>query len=422
MQGLKNKIKLFICIAQIFLACCILFNSKLFAKTLLVGNNKTYTSIKTALQHCNNGDTILVEKAMYKEGEILIDKSIVLKGIQQPVLDGEGKYQIILIKANNVVIDGFKLQHSGRSDVDDIAAIKIYNARNVVISNNIIEDAFWGILTQLGVNCTIINNHLKANADEVNSGNGIHCWKCDSMHIANNYITGHRDGIYFEFVTNSIIKKNISGNNLRYGLHFMFSHNDEYTSNTFKQNGSGVSVMFSHGVTMIDNSFIENWGGGAYGILLKEISDSYIYHNHFIRNTVGIHMEGATRIKVEKNIFNGNGWAMRVQASSNDCTIAYNNFLNNTFDVATNGSLMLSNFDHNYWDKYEGYDLNKDKTGDVPYRPVSLFSMIAEENPSAMMLFRSFIVTLFDKTERVLPGIIPENLKDNFPLMKPLPL
>lgn len=404
-----------------FFVCCIFVHIKSDAATLLVGKNQSFTSIKTALQHCKNGDTILVEKGLYKEHEIVIDKSIVLKGVQQPVLDGEHQYQIIFIKANNVVIDGFKLQHSGRSDMDDIAAIKIYYAHNIIISNNIIEDAFWGILTQYSSNCTISNNYLKAYADETNSGNGIHCWKCDSMHISGNYITGHRDGIYFEFVTNSIVQKNISENNIRYGLHFMFSHNDKYISNTFKKNGSGVAVMFSHGVTMIDNSFIENWGGGAYGILLKEITDSYIYHNHFIRNTVGIHMEGATRIKVEKNIFNGNGWAMRVQASSNDCTIAYNNFLNNTFDVTTNGSLMLSNFDHNYWDKYEGYDLNKDHIGDVPYRPVSLFSMIAEQNPSAMMLFRSFMVTLFDKTERILPGIIPENLKDNFPMMKPLP-
>jgi nitrous oxidase accessory protein len=48
--------------------------------------------------------------------------------------------------------------------------------------------------------------------------------------------------------------------------------------------------------------------------------------------------------------------------------------------------------------------------------------MIAESNPTVMMLFRSFMVTLFDKTEKVLPGIIPENLKDDFPLMKPLQL
>lgn len=411
-----------VAITIILFLCCIFFLKKLHATEIMVGNNYLFTSIKTALQHCQNGDTILVEKGLYKEHEIVIDKSIVVKGLQQPVLDGEHQYQIFFIKANNVVIDGFKLQHSGRSDVDDIAAIKIYYAHNIVISNNIIEDACWGILTQYSSNCTISNNYLKAFADETNSGNGIHCWKCDSMHISNNYITGHRDGIYFEFVTNSIIQKNISENNIRYGLHFMFSHNDSYISNTFKQNGSGVAVMFSHGVKIRNNSFIENWGGGAYGILLKEISDSYVYHNRFVRNTVGIHAEGTTRIKVEKNIFNANGWAMRVQASCNDNTIAYNNFLSNTFDVTTNGSLVLNTFDHNYWDKYEGYDLNKDHIGDVPYRPISLFSMIAEQNPSAMMLFRSFMVTLFDKTEKVLPGIIPENLKDNFPMMKPLHL
>jgi len=39
-----------------------------------------------------------------------------------------------------------------------------------------------------------------------------------------------------------------------------------------------------------------------------------------------------------------------------------------------------------------------------------------------MMLFRSFMVSLFDKTEKILPGIIPENLKDNFPAMKPFRL
>jgi nitrous oxidase accessory protein len=405
-----------------FVSLSIFLAESIYAATLTVGNNRTFTSIKAALQHCKNGDTILVEKGLYKEHEIIIDRPVVLKGMQQPVLDGEHQYQIFLVTASNVVIDGFKLQHSGRSDMDDIAAIKIYNAHHVVVSNNIIEDAFWGILMQFGVNCSIINNHLKAYADETNSGNGIHCWKCDSMHISGNYISGHRDGIYFEFVTNSIIQKNISEKNLRYGLHFMFSHNDEYISNTFSQNGSGVAVMFSHGVKMIDNAFVENWGGGAYGLLLKEITDSRIYHNRFTRNTVGIHMEGATRISVQKNIFNGNGWAIRVQASCSGCTLLYNNFLNNTFDVTTNGSLVLTTFDHNYWDKYEGYDLNKDHVGDVPYRPVSLFSMIAEENPSAMMLFRSFMVTLFDKTERILPGIIPENLKDNFPMMKPLQL
>lgn len=393
------------------------------AATWIVGKQKKISSISEAIQLCKSGDTVLVEPGLYHTQEIVIDKSIVLKGLQRPVLDGQRKYQVISVKADNVVVDGFRVQHSGRSEVDDIAAIKIYNAHNVTISNNIVEDAFWGIYTLYGTGCIIKNNYLHATGtNEFENGNGIHCWKCDSMQITGNYITGHRDGIYFEFVTNSLIQKNTSKKNIRYGLHFMFSHNDDYVQNTFKQNGAGVAVMFSHGVKMIGNYFEQNWGDAAYGILLKEISDSYITKNHFVKNTMGIYMEGTTRIKVEKNVFNNNGWAMRVQASCNDNTITNNNFFGNTFDIATNGSLMLNNFDKNYWDKYEGYDLNKDNVGDVPYRPVSLFSMIAENNGNAMMLFRSFMVTLFDKTEKVLPGIIPEGLKDNYPVMKPFKL
>jgi nitrous oxidase accessory protein len=92
------------------------------------------------------------------------------------------------------------------------------------------------------------------------------------------------------------------------------------------------------------------------------------------------------------------------------------------FDVATNGSLVLNNFDYNYWDQYDGYDLNKDRIGDIPYRPISMYAMIIEQNPSAIFLFRSFMTSLMDKTEKIIPTLTPENLKDNFPLMKALPL
>ena len=63
-----------------------------------------------------------------------------------------------------------------------------------------------------------------------------------------------------------------------------------------------------------------------------------------------------------------------------------NNFSANTFDMATNGSLVLNKVNGNYWDRYEGYDLNKDNVGDVPYRPVSMYSMIVEQMPTAVLL------------------------------------
>jgi nitrous oxidase accessory protein len=105
-----------------------------------------------------------------------------------------------------------------------------------------------------------------------------------------------------------------------------------------------------------------------------------------------------------------------------DNLVTQNNFIGNSFDVATNGELVLSRFNANYWDKYEGYDLNRNGTGDVPYRPVSLYAMVTERNPASMMLYRSFISTLIDKVEKIMPSLTPVELKDDHPLMKPLKL
>lgn len=393
------------------------------ASVIRVGKTAVCKTIQQAIKLAAGGDTILVEAGTYYEKNIIINKKIILKGINYPVLDGENKYEIISIGADGVVIDGFKLQHSGKSSMNDYAAIKLYSSRNVIIENNIVDDSFFGIYSQNGRSCIITNNRLKTyGIGEEGSGNGIHCWKSDSMLITHNTIEGYRDGIYFEFVTNSLISGNISEHNIRYGLHFMFSHNNTYIKNMFRLNGAGVAVMYTHGVKMIDNSFENNWGDASYGLLLKEISDSRIEGNKFIKNTTGIMMEGGTRITMTKNTFQNNGWALKIQASCIDNKINNNNFIANTFDVGTNGSLSLNNFNNNYWDRYDGYDINRDGKGDVPYHPVSLYSMIVERNPPSMLLFRSFIVSLMDKTEKVLPGITPENLKDDQPLMKPLPL
>ena len=393
------------------------------AKTWRVDKQGAIRSIQSAVDRAAAGDTIVVEKGIYLEKGLLINKPLYLKGMNMPVLDGESKYEIISVKADRVTIEGFRLKRSGFSGWNDIAGIKIYDAKYVVIRSNNLENTFFGIYSQNSNHCTIINNQLHSNAeDEIESGNGIHCWKSDSMQITGNTITGHRDGIYFEFVTNSLIQHNNSFNNVRYGLHFMFSHNDTYKGNIFNNNGSGVSVMYSHGVNMQGNTFEGSRGGSAYGILMKEITDSHAEGNHFFNNTCGIYMEGTTRIMVTRNIFEANGWAMKIQASCSDNMIIQNNFKGNSFDIATNGDLVLSKFRNNYWDKYEGYDLNHDGIGDIPYHPLSMYAMIAEKNPTTMMLFRSFIVSLLDTAEKIIPSMTPADLRDDTPMIKPLAL
>lgn len=400
-----------------WLLLCTICGTETYAAVLHAGSSSR--SVRQAVAAAQPGDTILVQSGAYQEGNLIINKPLTLRGINYPVLDGQKQWEVISVKSDNVLIEGFKIINSGRSSVEDVAGIKIYDVRNVTIRNNVLDNNTFGIYTQFGTSCTIEGNRIKAyGTKELLSGNGIHCWKSEDMRIINNEISGHRDGIYFEFVTNSIIWRNSSYGNIRYGLHFMFSHNDAYISNIFSRNGAGVAVMYTRGIKMFNNFFEQNWGEAAYGLLLKDISDSHIQGNHFSHNTTGIHMEGSSRISMQRNVFEGNGYALRIQGSCEDDSLINNDFTGNTFDISTNSSQSLNYFARNYWDKYEGYDLARDGIGDVVYHPVSLFSTVVETNPPAMMLFRSFMVTLLDKTEKVLPSITPQGLKDEQPLMK----
>jgi nitrous oxidase accessory protein len=398
----------------------ILFTAITAANTIVVGKSKPVSTLHKALELAKDKDSILVEPGIYKEGNILITKSITLLGQNFPILDGQNKFEILTVSGSNIIIKGFLFQNCGQSAMNDYASIKIIDAKNIIVENNKVINSFFGIHFANSAFITIRNNTVSGNpASEQNTGNGIHLWKCNNVLIDNNRVSGHRDGIYFEFVTESTIKNNLSEKNIRYGLHFMFSHNDTYLGNTFKNNGAGVAVMYSKHVKMENNHFEENWGASAYGILLKDITDSHILHNEFYKNTVGIHMEGSSRIDVLKNTFKENGWAIKVQASCDDNEFSRNNFYGNSFDVASNGSISLNKFFNNYWDKYEGYDRNKDGVGDVPYHPVSMYSMIVEQNPNSIILLRSFMVSLLDKAEKAIPSLTPENLTDDKPMIKP---
>lgn len=381
------------------------------------------SGLKNALAKAAPYDTLWVEPGTYSEGNLVIDKPLFLFGKNFPTLDGKLQSEVVSIKSSQVYIRGFRIANSGYATLDDPCGIKVYQSEHVTIIDNKLENNFFGIYLQYSKNCLVKNNTIKAyGTEEQQIGNGIHCWKSDSLQLIGNTISGHRDGIYFEFVTHSVIWRNIAHHNIRYGLHFMFSNNDAYIGNVFKQNGAGVAVMFTNHVTMINNTFKDNWGDAAYGLLLKEIADSYLSGNRFSGNTSGIYMEGTSRMLVENNAFENNGWGMKIQASCMDNTIKNNNFMANTFDVSTNGSLVLNTFETNYWDKYKGYDLNNDKIGDVPYHPLSLFSVIVEKNPPVMLLFHSFFIGLLEQSEKVIPSLTPENFMDNKPLMRALPL
>ena len=395
----------------------------LSARTIEVGEGKAFSSINAALHKAKAKDEILIYgKKIYKE-HLVIQKPITLKGVGTPIIDGGQRGDVIKVNADNVTIEGLQIQNSARSSQVDYCGVHVKDAQFVTVRNCVFRKNQFSVMFQNCKNGLIANNNISSNITyNPIMGNAVHCWKSDNMHITGNNIGHNRDGIYLEFVNNSHIDHNTVSGCARYGLHFMFSHFNVYNSNRFNHNQAGVAVMFAHNVEMINNTFEFNRGTSSYGLLIKELQYSTIKWNRFLDNTVGLLIDGGSDLNVHHNVIKNNGWGMRLISASTNDTIVHNNFLGNTFDMTTNVSYNRNNVNGNYWDKYEGYDLNKDGYGDVPFHPLSLFSMLAEQNENVLFFFHSFLMNLLDATEKVLASITPDNYVDNYPHMNPYKL
>lgn len=392
-----------------------------FSRDMEVGPTQAVTSISQALQQARPHDTLCINTGEYHpEDVIVIDKPLTLIACGQVVIEAAPDRGIFEVRADSVSISGFHLKNVERSYLKDLAAIWVDHARFFKLSDNHITDCFFAIFCTKAKKGFIQNNQVRGNAvEEHSSANAIHLWYCDSMDVQGNTVEHHRDGIYLEFTGNSSISNNVSRHNLRYGLHFMFSNHDVYSGNLFTDNGSGVAVMFSDHIHMHHNNFVENWGGASYGLLLKEIYDSKLDHNLFRKNTVGIFAEGSNRMEMTGNNFTGNGWAIKMRGSAMDNEVAYNNFMGNSFNIATDAGTNYNDYHHNYWDDYEGYDLDRDGIGDIPHRPVNLFSYLVTRIDESIILLRSSFIQVLDFAERIAPAVTPNNLMDETPLMKP---
>lgn len=375
-------------------------------------------TIKEAVEKASNHDVISIEKGIYNEFDIQIKKPITIIGNREAIIDGNKKGYIFKIASDSVIIKGITLKNVGKSYTKDFAAIYISRSKHFKIEDIRFKAVFFGILVEKSHYGIIKNNHISSEAiEEAGSGNGIHMWHSSHILVENNEVHDLRDGIYFEFVTHSKAIDNNSYNNLRYGLHFMFSNNDEYHNNTFTNNGSGVAVMFSKFIKMTQNKFLKNWGTASYGLLLKEIYDAEIINNAFEENTTAINIEGSTRINYKENNFIRNGWALKIAGACYENKFSRNNFLHNSFDLSYNSKLNDNDFNNNYWSSYTGYDLDKNGVGDVPYRPVKLFSYVVNKTPESIVLLRSLFVDIINFSEKVSPAFTPDNLADNEPLM-----
>lgn len=389
---------------------------------IVVGDDGDVATVRQALERARDGDRIRIRPGVYREGPLVVERSVTLEGESGAVLDGEGEHTILEVRAHDVTVRGLEIRNSGFGHAREYAGIRVDRVHRCVVEDNVVRNTHFGVYLARARGCRVEGNDIEAaGTRETMSGNAVHLWNAAGVTVTDNRIVGHRDGIYLEFSEDVVARDNRVEDNLRYGLHFMFSHGGIYEDNAFRRNGAGVAIMYTRDVQLRNNLFSDNWGATSYGLLIKDVQDSLVESNRFVNNTTAIFADAADDMIFRRNQVERNGWAVRILANSQGNLFTENNFVENTFDVTTNSRQNPNTFDGNYWSRYAGYDLAGDGIGDVPYRPVRLFAFIIERRPAAMILLRSLFVDLLDLAEQVLPVLTPETLLDERPLMREVP-
>lgn len=379
-------------------------------KTTIVKNSDSFKNFKKY-------DTLLVKDNIVLE-EVLVNNPVQIMGINKPIISGNYYKNIIIINSNNVVLNNISIENSGKSCVTDYSGILIENSFYCKIKNNLFRNNSYSIYIANSKYCEVVNNIILSTiSDNITSGNGIHLWKTENIFISNNLIKNHRDGIYIEFSSNMLIKNNISLNNIRYGLHFMFSNFGVYCNNYFLNNQTGVAVMFSNNIKMLLNNFIKSWGNSSYGLLLKDINDSFIIGNNFFSNTKAVFVDGCNRNKFFLNFFKYNAWSLDIWGNSENNIFFDNVFFYNYFDISTNSKNLNNFFNKNYWSKSPLIDLDRDHICDIFYRPVEVFGIWVAKYHELSILLNSLVLSFLEYTEKLFPFFIPLNLIDFFPLL-----
>lgn len=395
---------------------------------LVVCSDCDVTSLADAVQAAADGDRIEVRGGVYPGG-LIIDKSIELIGVDDPVIDGSGDGTLIAVTAPDVTIDGFTLRNSGTSHDKEDSAILV-DAPGVTVVNNTLEDVLFGVYLRQAPDSVIRNNTIAAlPVDVAMRGDGIRVWYSDNVTIDGNTATDGRDMILW-YSNDAVVINNAFDRN-RYGMHLMFSDRAVIEDNSMDGNTIGLYVMYSRDVRIVGNSLSNNIGATGGGLGLKDVDGALVEGNRFVNNQTGIQIDTSPREPNIEHYFIGNVIAFNDIGVALQPAVRHNTFLDNSFidntehvNVLGRGELRDITWAEdgrgNFWSDYAGYDANDDGIGDLPYVSQQLFDSLLSDHPELRIFAYSPASMAIDFAAKAFPSFRPSvKFEDPNPLMSP---
>lgn len=394
------------------------------SQTWIVSPDGPHTTITAALAEAQPGDTIEVHGGVYPA--LTVDKPVNLRGVDWPVIDGQGEGAVVVITAPDVQFDGFLVRGSGSEPDRNHAGIAVAAPR-ALVANNRLEDVLFGIYVADGEDAVIRHNDItgKAEYDAARKGDGIRIWYSPGVILEDNVIHETRDVVVW-YSSGVTIRHNVIRNG-RYGIHLMYTDNIQIIGNQLRHNSVGTYAMYSDDVVITDNLIIGQRGPSGYALGFKDASNVLVQGNVLVDNGSGIFLDGTpfypqSYSRFEDNIiaFNDVGVILQPAVKGNDFT--GNTFWENVSQMTLQGGGTpgLNNWQGNFWSDYTGFDADGDGLGDTAYTSERFFENLTDQEPRLRMLAYSPAAQAIEFAGQSFPIIRPQpKLSDPAPLVQP---
>ena len=419
-------------ILNILITFLLLTTANLFAQKEMPGTRypleETSDTIGIPLQaivdKAKPGDVILLEPKLYTGPVYIITNGITIDGQGKATISGELLESVIHIESDSVTIKNVTIENSGgRHDLVD-CGVNIKGDYNRV-ENCRIKECLFGVDVFQADHNYIIHNEISSltRRSKALKGDAIRFWYSERNTVQYNYWHHVRDMVVWYSSEN--LFQNNKGVGNRYSIHFMYAHNNRIQDNEFYNNSVGVFLMYSERTIMTGNLIEASNGESGMCLGMKETSSNQILNNRFIYSSEGIHIDVSPFVPTKMNTIMHNeiafcGVGIKFHTNQEGNLIKQNFFHNNLTQVEAEGKTAnLNTWDNNYFDDYQGFDMDGDNVGDTPYSLYSYIEHLWTFNRDIKFFYGSPLLVILDFLERLAPFSEPKFvLRDPKPMYK----
>jgi nitrous oxidase accessory protein len=341
---------------------------------------------------------------------------VALWGPRGAVIHSAGEGTTVSIEAAGAALLGVTVDGSGgRFDLLD-AAVRV-TADDARVEGVAIRGALFGILVEQAKRVQVRDDDVSGRPEAPLGlrGDAIRLWEVSDSAVEGNRVRDSRDVVVWYSPRNHIARNEVLRG--RYGTHLMYSHGNRIEGNRYVENVVGIFAMYSRDLAIEGNLVARSGGAAGVGLGTKESGNLDVRDNWFVANTVGLYLDTSPLYLDETNTFERNVFEFGDTAVVFHGGAARNRFEDNRFRdngspvrVEGRGNARDALWRGNEFGDYQGYDLDGDGFGDLPYELRSLSGALTARHPALAFLRGTPAMALVELVGRVVPLFQPETL------------